>query len=59
MKMFLRKTGQQVYPMPWVAETPRPWKSGYHRVYLPVGKHKNGLIGHILIVKDSNLRTEK
>lgn len=59
MKMFLRKTGQEVFPLPWVAESPRPWLHGYHRVYLPVGKHKSGLIGHVYIVKDANLLTKK
>lgn len=59
MKMFLKKTGQEVFPMPWTADSPRPWRAGYERVYLPEGKHRNGTIGHVLVVKDSNLRIEK
>lgn len=60
MKHFLKSTGQEVFMFPWVAESPRPWPVGYHRVYLPTKeRHKSGTIGHVLIVKSSNLESKK
>lgn len=67
--LFLKgKSGnpdREVHSMPWTADTARPWSNGYSRVYMSktqdgkLDRHKSGEIGHVMIVKDSNLRVEK
>lgn len=55
------KDGRTAIAMPWSAQTPKPWKDGYTRVFIPFtaaelknAKH-NGARGHIQIVRNSKL----
>ena len=59
-ELRLKKGGRQVQMLPWVAQTPCPWKPGYVRVFIPFTKEelrnaKGTARGHEQIVRMDNI----
>lgn len=54
------KDGRAVQMVPWIAQTPQPWRNGYARVFIPftaleLRNARNGKRGHEQIVHSSKL----
>lgn len=56
----LKKDRRPVHLVPWVAQSPQPWRVGYVRVFIPFTASelinaRAGKTGHEQIVHNSNL----
>lgn len=57
---YALRDGRRVEMVPWIAQTPQPWRNGYARVFIPFSSielrnARSGKRGHEQIVHTSKL----
>lgn len=58
---YALKDGRKVQMVPWIAQTPAPWRNGYARVFIPFtdaelrNARPGGVRGHEQVVHSSKL----